>query len=216
MRYGSYALPRNPAAPPLPMMPDSCSGRGSSTNGSIGSFGGSSLLTWLPAVGKSAGVRRLQLARGRHLVRRIAGEHLIDGGRVIEQAVRRVAHRADQRDLVERLRHHRHVLADLRARDLRLDRLELAANIGRRIRLRIPDVDVARPALQEDHDDVPGLAEAARAFVLLREIVRQRRLLRQEEARQMQSDQPERTDAHQLAPRGTFTHLARNALEYSA
>ena len=42
--------------PPLPIMPDSCSGRGSSTNGSTGSFGGFSFDMWLPAVGKSAGV----------------------------------------------------------------------------------------------------------------------------------------------------------------
>jgi hypothetical protein len=37
------------------MMPDSCSGRGSSTNGSTGSLSGFIFAMWLPAVGKSAG-----------------------------------------------------------------------------------------------------------------------------------------------------------------
>ena len=64
------------------------------------------------------GARRLELARGRHAVRRIAGEHLVDRRGVVEQAVRRVAHRADERGLVERVGHHRHVLADVRAGDL--------------------------------------------------------------------------------------------------
>ena len=50
------------------------------------------------------------------------------------------------------LRHHRHVLADVGAGDLGGDRLEIAADVGRRVGLGIPDVDVAGPALQEDHD----------------------------------------------------------------
>ena len=123
-------MPRKPAAPPLPMMPDSCRGRGSSTNGSTGSVGGFIFETWLPAVGKSAGRGRLQLAGRRHAVRRIAGQHLVDRRRVIEQPVRRVAHRPDQRALVQRVGHHRHRFADVRARNLRLDRLEVAANVG--------------------------------------------------------------------------------------
>ena len=58
-------LAEEPAAPPLPMMPDSCSGRGSSTNGSIGSFGGFSL--------------RHVTAGGRESRRRLGGSSWPDG-----------------------------------------------------------------------------------------------------------------------------------------
>ena len=118
--------------------------------------------------GKIRRTGRLQLARGRDAVGRIAGEHLVNRRGVIEQAVGRVAHRADQRGLVERVGHHRHVLADMGAGDLGGNRLEFAADVGRRIGLGIPDIDVARPALQEDHDHGFGAAEAARAIVLRR------------------------------------------------
>ena len=93
----------------------------------------------------------------------------------------------------------------LRARDLGLDRLELAANVGGRIRLGVPDVDMAGPALQEDHDDVLGVAEAARAGVLVRDVVCQRCFLREEEAGEMKSGEAERADAHQLAASWAFT-----------
>ena len=45
----------NPAAPPLPMTLDSCSGRGSSTKGKTGSLGGWNFVIHEPAVGKSLG-----------------------------------------------------------------------------------------------------------------------------------------------------------------
>jgi hypothetical protein len=54
--YGSYALPRKPAVPPLPTTLDSCSGRGIMTNGSIGTVGGIILMTFEPSVGKSFGL----------------------------------------------------------------------------------------------------------------------------------------------------------------
>ena len=50
----------------------------------------------------------------------------------------------------------RHQLADFHARDVRLDRLELATILHRRLRLQIIHVDVRRGAAQVDHDD--GLA----------------------------------------------------------
>ena len=66
-----------------------------------------------PKLGKSLGVRRLELAGGADLVGRVAGHHLVDGGRVVEQAVGRVAHRADHRELVVHLRELRQDLGEL-------------------------------------------------------------------------------------------------------
>ncbi len=90
--------------PPLPTTLLSCSGRGIITNGSIGTVGGFSRMMFEPKFGKSFGRRRLELAGRADLVGRVAGVHLVDGGRVVEQADGRVAHRADQRDLVGHLR----------------------------------------------------------------------------------------------------------------
>ena len=53
---GSNALPRNPAVPPLPTTLLSCSGRGSITNGSIGSVGGFRRMMFEPKFGKSFGL----------------------------------------------------------------------------------------------------------------------------------------------------------------
>ena len=63
--------------------------------------------------------------------------------------VTRADERADDGELVHHLRDVGHQFADLDAGDFGLDRLKLAAHVGRRVRLRIPDVDVARSALQE-------------------------------------------------------------------
>ena len=54
--YGSNAFPRKPAVPPLPTTFDSCKGRGSMTNGSIGSVGGLSRMMFEPKLGKSFGL----------------------------------------------------------------------------------------------------------------------------------------------------------------
>src|SRR5581483_969990 len=53
--YGSYALPRKPAPPPLPTTLDSCNGRGRVTNGSIGSVIGRKRVICEPKLGKSFG-----------------------------------------------------------------------------------------------------------------------------------------------------------------
>ena len=62
-------------------------------------------------------------------------------------------HRADQRQLV----HHRcqagQVLANLDARNLGFDRLELAANFRWGVHLEVEDVLVRRATRQENHDD---------------------------------------------------------------
>ena len=78
--------------PPLPTTLLSCSGRGSITNGSIGTVGGLSRMMLRAEVGEVLRAGRLELARRADLVGRVAGHHLVDGGRVVEQAVGRVAH----------------------------------------------------------------------------------------------------------------------------
>ena len=55
----------------------------------------------------------------------------------------------------------RQVLADVDAGDVGPDRLELAADLDRGVRLEVHHVLVRRPAGQEDHDD--GLVRAADA-----------------------------------------------------
>ena len=61
-------------------------------------------------------------------------------------------HRAQQADLVHLAGQPRQVLANLDARHAGGDRLELAANFGRRLGLHIPEVDMAGPAEQKDED----------------------------------------------------------------
>ena len=69
--------------------------------------------------------------------------------------------RADRHELVHHSRNPREQLADLDPRHVRLDGLELAADLARRIRLDIPHVLMRRPARQEDVDD--RLVRSARA-----------------------------------------------------
>ena len=86
--------------PPLPTTLLSCSGRGSITNGSIGTFWRLQPDDLRAEVREVLGAGRLELARRADLVGRVAGHHLVDGGGVVEQAVGRVAHRADEGELV--------------------------------------------------------------------------------------------------------------------
>ncbi len=81
---------------------------------------------------------------------------------------------ANERELVRHLRHQRQVLADFDAGNVRLDRLELAADFRRRIHLQIERVLVRRPARQINHDDrFVRSPDAGRRFRL--EKFRQRR-----------------------------------------
>ena len=61
--------------------------------------------------------------------------------------------RADEDELVRHLGDAREVLADVDAGDVGVDRLELAADVGRGVRFEVPHVDVRRPAGQVDVDD---------------------------------------------------------------
>jgi hypothetical protein len=104
---------------------------------------------------------RFELAGRRHAARFIAGHHLVMRGGVVEESGGRVTHRADERGLVHLLRKLRHDFAEPDAGNVGFDGLELAADIRGCVGLGVPDVDVARAALEEDEDDVLGLAPAA-------------------------------------------------------
>ena len=80
---------------------------------------------------------------------RVAGLH--GDGRMI---ARRAIDRADQREPVHDLRRQRQVLAHMNARHLGGDVAKGAANLARRVRFRVPHVDVARPAGEPEEDDV--------------------------------------------------------------
>ena len=79
---------------------------------------------------------------------------------MIEEPSRRVAHGADERGSIDLLGQLRHDLAELNARYFGSDRLEVTADIGRGVRLRIPDVDMARTSLQVNHQDLLGRSPA--------------------------------------------------------
>ena len=67
----------------------------------------------------------------------------------------RVVHAADDRQPVHHPGRVRQVLADPDARHARRDRAELAADLARGVRLHVPGVEVARPAVVEDQDARP-------------------------------------------------------------
>ena len=105
----------------------------------------------------------LELAGGTDLVGGIAGEHLVHRRGVIEETHRRVAHRTDKGEFVGYLSDVGQQLGNLHARNLGLDRLEDALDIGGASLLGVPEVQVARSTLQVDQDNALGLAPAGAA-----------------------------------------------------
>ncbi len=96
--------------------------------------------------------RRLKLAGGADFVGRVAGVNLIDRGGVVEEADRRVAHRADERELVGDLIDLGEQFGHVHAGRLGRDALENAADVVGHIVFGIPQVEVARSALQINQD----------------------------------------------------------------
>ena len=141
---------------------------------------------------------RFELAGGRNAVGRVTGHHLVNRRRVVEQARRRVAHRADQRRFVHLLGKFRHDFAQPYPRNLRAQRFEFAADIGRRFRFRVPDVEVARPALEEEQDDRFGFAPTGFGFGGVGRRFRGERLQFQNVA-QTHAEQAGAADANELA-----------------
>ena len=75
--------------------------------------------------------------------------------------------RPHQGDLVHHLRRVRQVLAELDAGDVRPDGAELAADLARRIRLRVERVQMAGPARQPEQDDrIPRVCPSPAAAAL--------------------------------------------------
>src|SRR5262245_41430957 len=92
------------------------------------------------------------------------------------------------------------MLADVRTGDLGGNRLELAADVLGRVWLGVPEVDVARPTLKEDHHDGLCATESARAIVLR---CRLRRFLR-EKVGEVEAEESDRSRAQEFAACGTF------------
>ena len=84
-----------------------------------------------------------------HWIAREPARHALE----IAVIVPRADHRADRNELVHHFGHERQMLANLDAGNVRLDRLELSANLRRRIHLDVEHVLMWRPAGQVDHDD---------------------------------------------------------------
>ena len=162
-------------------------------------------------VGEVLAVRRLELARGADLVGRVAGHHLVDGGRVVEQAVRRVGHRADHREPVVHLRELRQDFGEVDAGDLRADVFERAADVLGRIRFWIPQVEMARSALEVDHDDALGFAPtgaAAGGCGRRRGCARGLNRLQFEQRAERQAEHAGAADAEDVAPARTQVSIA--------
>ena len=93
---------------------------------------------------------------GSQLIEPAAAETRHDVERVV--SVVTVRHRPDQTRLVHELRGVWQVLADLQARQRCADRLELAADFDRRMRLQIEHVLLTRPTEQIEQDHRLSLA----------------------------------------------------------
>ena len=106
------------------------------------------------------GAGGFELAGRADLVGRVARHHLIDGGGVVEEPVGRVAHRSDEGELVGDLSEFRQDFGHLDAGDLGRDGLEDASDVVGDILLGVPEVEMAGPSLEIDHDDALGLTPA--------------------------------------------------------
>ena len=118
------------------------------TNGSIGDVDRFKANDVGSKIGKIFRCGRFQLARRTDLVSRIAGHHLVDGGRVVEQANRCVAQRADHRKPIVQLGEQWQIFRELDTGDLGRNGLEHAFDIVRDIFLGIPQVEMAGAALK--------------------------------------------------------------------
>ena len=158
-------------------------------------------------VGEVLRAGRLELARRADLVGRVAGHHLVDRGRVVEQPVRRVAHRADHRELVGDLRRAcGRISVTWMPGILVAIGLNDAADVVRHVFLGVPQVEMARAALEVDHDDALGLAPAGTAAGLG---APGRRRLELEHRAQAQTQQARAPDPQDVAPRDPQLRIAQ-------
>src|SRR5688572_21018969 len=83
---------------------------------------------------------------------------------MVEQTIGRVAHRADERQLVGDLREFWHDLREVYTGDLGGNRLKRAFDIVRYVFLRIPKIEVAGTPLQVKQNDTLSLVPAGPAI----------------------------------------------------
>src|ERR1700732_2252259 len=79
----------------------------------------------------------------------VAGQDMMRGDQVIVLVMRK---RADERILIRARRQAWQMFADNEARDLRRNRLEFSAQLGRCVRLHVERIEVAGGAGQENDD----------------------------------------------------------------
>jgi hypothetical protein len=134
--------------------------------------------------------------------------NLVDGGGVIEQADGRVAHRADERELVGDARDFRQQLGRLHSRHFAGNLFENALHVVGDIFFRIPKVEVARAALQVDQDDALGAVPAGAAGGRLRG-AGPLGGLQLEHAAEGHAQESAAADAKDIAPRNTEVRIAQ-------
>ncbi len=133
------------------------------TNGSIGSVSGRKRDDLRTEVREIFWIRRLELAGRTDLVGRVTGHDLINRRRVIEQSIRRVAHRTNHRELVVHLREFRQNFGEIDARNFCGNRFECAANVIGHVLFWVPQIKMARATLEINHHDILGRAPTGTA-----------------------------------------------------
>ena len=83
-----------------------------------------------------------------------ARQRVVGAGIVVDDLV---VHRPHERDVMHLPRQQRQMFANLRPRNAGRNRLKVAANLGRRCRLHIPQVLMSRTALKKEENAVPRL-----------------------------------------------------------
>ena len=82
---------------------------------------------------------------------------------MVEEAVGRVAHRADHGELVVHFGHLGQDLGKVHAGDFGRNRLERAAHVIGHVFLGVPEIEMAGSALEINHDDIFGLTPTGTA-----------------------------------------------------
>ncbi|MEY5015107.1 MAG: hypothetical protein RIS92_1465 [Verrucomicrobiota bacterium] len=114
-------------------------------------------------VGEIFRVWGFELSGRAHLVGGVSGHDLVDGRRVVEETVWRVAHRADHGKLVVHLGKVRQDFRVVDSGDFGRDVFECAPDVIGDVFLGVPEVEVAWSTLEVDHDDALGLVPTCAA-----------------------------------------------------
>ena len=120
----------------------------------------------------------------------VAGHRGVDGQRV--GVVDVVVHRADQRRMVHLPGQFRQMLAQVDAGGAAANRLKFAADLDRCVWFHVPHVEMARPAIEKNHDAGVGTRPDAALG---------RPLIGGQQLRQMYAHQPQRAELQESATR---------------